>query len=96
MFERFVFPTEIEREGTRQLIIVNFPSAKLWYMQDETDFVMDMELDVEKVVFFRWAIQPMGAGVPVLFYCLHMSLETYDPPAWMSNEIRIINQKLLE
>jgi hypothetical protein len=39
-YERLIFATEIERAGTRQLLSDAFPLSKLWYVQDEIDFIM--------------------------------------------------------
>jgi hypothetical protein len=96
MFERFILPGEIERTGTRQLVHTNFTLAKLWDINDECDFIMDMELAIEKPIFFRWAASTVGPAGLVLYSCYNMSLELHNPPLWMIQEIRGLSYRLTD
>lgn len=90
MYERLIFTTEIERSATRQLIRDNFPSAIIVDMPDNLadDFILDVNIEVEKCIFFRWASSTQGPSRLVLYSCYYMSLDLFDPPAWMLVELR--------
>jgi len=87
-YERLIFATEIERAGTRQLLSDAFPLSKLWYVQDEIDFIMEWEVDIQKISFFNmWLLPP----VPLHFFlhsCFNLSLALHDPPLWIIHELR--------
>lgn len=90
MYERLIFATEVERAATRQLIHDNFPSAICVDMPDNLaeDFLLDVNIEVEKCIFFRWASATLGPSRLVLYSCYNMSIELFDPPAWMVVELR--------
>jgi hypothetical protein len=96
MYERFILPGEVERNGTRQLVQTNFAIARLWDVHDECDFIMDMELALDKTVFFRWAASTVGPAGLVLYSCYNMSLELHEPPLWMVHEIRCLAYRLTD
>ena len=83
MYERLIFPTRIEKDGTKQLILTNFPHARIWTVPDYnlSVYVEDMELDIEKEYFFEWAVQTY----PVLFFCFYLSMELMENPPWIQN-----------
>lgn len=90
MYERFILTTDLEREATKHLVRVNFPAAELAYVlePEDSDFMLDMNLPVDKVVFFRFAATTHGPARLLLYSCYHMSLELYNPPNWMAAELR--------
>jgi hypothetical protein len=92
MYERLIYPTKVEMEGTREILRHTFPLVKLWDVADPTDpFITDMELSLDEPCFFRWAIQPIrGAGHPIIFYCLNLSIHLLAPPPWMAAVLREI------
>jgi hypothetical protein len=89
MYERLIYPSKIEMEGTRQLLITNFPLVKLWDVSDPiASYVTDMELSITEPQFFRWALRDSGIGIPVIHYCLNLTVALYEPPAWMTAILR--------
>jgi hypothetical protein len=90
MYERLIFTTSLERDASRQLILINFPSAFVMYVPDTeaNDFILDVSIPVEKCIFFRWAIATLGPGSALIYSCYTMSLELHDPPSWMIVELR--------
>jgi len=94
MRERFLFVTEIERAATREMLSDNFPLAKLWYVHDDTDFVMDTDFPCSEEVFFRYAAQAPGPSGVLIYSCLYLSLLMLNPPAWMAAELRKLQFRL--
>lgn len=90
MNERLIFATPVERAGTCELILCNFPIARFTHIPDEEDFISDMELAVNAPVFFRWAATTVGPARLVLFSCFNLSLALHEPPSWMAHEIRTL------
>ena len=90
MYERLIFASEIERQATRMLIRDVFPHAIMIDLPDGicSDYIFDLNLDIEKCVFFRWAIGTQPDGCVPLYFCYGMSMELFDPPPWMANELR--------
>ena len=90
MYERLIFATPLERDASRQLIHDNFPSAFIMYVPDTEadDFILDVNIPVDKCIFFRWAIATLGPGSALIYSCYTMSLELHDPPLWMIGELR--------
>lgn len=86
MYDRLLFPSKIEQEGTKEIIHDNFPAVYLLDIVDDVDpFVTDLKLEVPKETFFEWAYLTPGAASPILFYCLYLSVELLEPPVWMAN-----------
>jgi hypothetical protein len=94
MHERFIFVSEIERAATRQILSDNFPLGKLWYVPDETDFIMDAEFPCSQETFFRYAILAPGPSGRLAFSCLYLSLLMHEPPLWMAQELRKLTHQL--
>ena len=88
MYERLIFATELERAATRQLIQQAFPSANLIDLSDADDYILELSVDVEKCIFFRWACATPGPTKLLLYSCFNMSMELFDPPPWMLVELR--------
>ncbi len=90
MYERLIFATELERAATRQLIRGIFPLAVCIDVPDNIaeDFLLDVNIEVEKCIFFRWASATQGPSCLILYSCYNMSIELFDPPPWMIVEIR--------
>jgi hypothetical protein len=87
-YERLIFATEIERAGTRQLLSDAFPLSKLWYVQDEIDFIMEWEVDIPKDIFFQYVATTAGPAALLLHSCFNLSLALHDPPLWIIHELR--------
>ena len=88
MYERFIFATEIERAGTRELLSDAFPLSKLWYVHDDIDFLMDMEVSIPQEIFFQYVATTPGPARLLLHSCYHLSLALHDPPLWLIHELR--------
>jgi hypothetical protein len=86
MRERLIFTSLEDQKKTSELIVKTFPSATVWELpQPSADlFTCEMEVDVDKEVFFEWAVVPNGDVHPI-FSCLYLSLEMIDMPSWMRN-----------
>ena len=94
MRERFIFVNEIERAATREMLADNFPLAKLWFVPDDTDFIMDTEFPCSEETFFRYAVQAPGPSGLLIFSCLYLSLMMHQPPLWMVQELRKLSHRL--
>ena len=94
MYERFIFVTELERAATRETLSENFPLGKLWYVPDDTDFVMDAEFSCTQQTFFRYAAQAPGPATWLIHSCLNLSLMMHQPPLWMVEELRKLSLRL--
>jgi hypothetical protein len=94
MRERFIFVSEVERSATREMLADNFPLAKLWFVADDTDFIMDAEFPCSEETFFRYAILAPGPLGRLAFSCLHLSLMMHDQPLWMIQELRKLTHML--
>ena len=94
MYERLIFVTELERAATRETLSDNFPLGKLWYVQDDTDFLLDDEFSCTQQTFFRYAVQTPGPAVWLISSCLNLSLMMHQPPLWMAEELRKLNLRL--
>jgi len=88
MYERFIFATEIERGGTRQLIGDAWPLAKVWDVYDEDDYVLDAEIPCSQETFFRYAATTPGPARLLIHSCYYLSLLLHEPPLWMVQEMR--------
>lgn len=90
MYERLIFATSLERDATRQLIQDNFPAATLIDAPDVEgdDFLLDVNIAIEKEVFFRWVSTTLGPCRLLLYSCYHLSMDLFDPPTWMVAELR--------
>ena len=97
MRERFIFTSDIERKAAKEFIQDNFPLARLVCATDalDTDFLLDMDLPIERVIFFRWAAVTHGPARLLLYSCYYLSLDLYDPPSWMTVELRRLQQRRL-
>ena len=100
MYELFVFPTEIEHAGTKQLVRHNFPLADLCDVidPDSEDIFMDFHSEVTPGIFLKWAIETVPeCGLYVVHYCYNMSIALTEipMPRWLVNELRV-NPKLLD
>jgi hypothetical protein len=94
MYELFVFPTEIEHQGTRQLIRHNFPLAELCDVfdpNDPEDIFMDFYYDIERGLFLRWAMETTEGGNRVVHYCYNLSLALTETPMprWLVSVLRV-------
>jgi hypothetical protein len=96
MYERFIFASEIERSGTRQMLSESFPLAKIWNVHDEleTDFLMDMEAPCSQETFFRYVVQTPGPARLLIYSCYNLSLLLHEPPLWMIQELRRLSFQL--
>lgn len=94
MRERFIFVSEIERAATREALSNEFPLGKLWYVADDTDFIMDADFPCSEETFFRYAIQAPGPLGRLAFSGLNFSLMLHQPPLWMIQELRRITHML--
>lgn len=90
MYERFLFASEVERAGTREVLSASFPLGKLWYVADQfdTDFIMDAEFPCSNESFFQYAIQTPGPARLLIYSCYNLSLALHEPPLWMIQELR--------
>jgi hypothetical protein len=93
MYELFVFPTEIEHQGTRQLVRHNFPLAELCDVVDPRspdDILMDFHYDMERGLFLRWAMNTTEGGNRVMHYCYNLSIALTEipMPKWLISELR--------
>ncbi|GEM_PF-7079678 len=90
MHEIFLFPTEIEHQGTRELVHCNFPLASLRDVVGP-DICMDFWSLVAPEIFLKWAVDTVSeCGLPVATYCYRLSLAlTEQPmPRWLVRELR--------
>ena len=94
MHERFIFVSEVERSATREMLSDNFPLGKLWYVPDETDYIMEAEFPCSQETFFRYAMLAPGPSGRLVFSCLNLSLLMHEPPLWMMQELHKINHQL--
>ena len=94
MRERFIFVSEVERTATREALSSTFPLGKLWYVPDDTDFIMDTEFPCSEETFFRYAVQAPGPAGLLVFSCLHLTLLMLDPPSWMTAELTALHRRL--
>lgn len=90
MYELFVFPTEIEHQGTRELVRHNFPLAEVSDVTDTDDILMDFHYDIERGLFLRWALETTDGGNRVVHYCYNLSMALTDipMPKWLVSELR--------
>jgi len=93
MYELFVFPTEVEHQGTRQLVRHNFPMAELCDVVDPTnpdDILMDFHYDVSLGLFLRWAVDTTDGGNRVVHYCYNLSMALLEipMPKWLVRELK--------
>jgi hypothetical protein len=88
MYERFIFATAIERAATKEILSEAFPMGKLWYVSDDIDFLMDMEVPCTQETFFRYAVQTPGPARLLLYSCYNLSMLLHEPPLWMIQELR--------
>ena len=93
MYELFVFPTEVEHQGTRQLVRHNFPLAELCDVVDPTnpdDFLMDFRYDIQLGLFLRWAVNTTDGGNRVVHYCYNLSMALIENPMpkWLVHELK--------
>jgi hypothetical protein len=94
MHERFIFATEIERAAARESLSSNFPLGKLWYVPDDTDFIMEAEFPCSLQTFFRYAIVAPGPAHLLIYSCFHLSMMMFEPPLWMIGELQKANHRL--
>jgi hypothetical protein len=94
MRERLIFVSEVERTATREALSVKYPLGKLWYVPDDTDFIMDTEFPCTEETFFRYAVEAPGPAGLLIFSCLHLSLMMLDPPPWMLIELASLHRRL--
>jgi hypothetical protein len=94
MRERLIFVSEVERTATREALSLTFPLGKLWYVPDDTDFIMDTEFPCAEETFFRYAVQAPGPAGRLIFSCLYLSLMMLDPPKWMAVELIALQRRL--
>jgi hypothetical protein len=94
MYERLIFATEIERASTRQLLGDAFPLSKLWYVADDTDFLMDMEVNISEETFFRYMATTLGPARLLLYSCFNLSMAMHDPPIWLVHALRHVCYQL--
>lgn len=93
MRELFVFPTEIEHQGTCQLVTASFPQAELCDVklaEAEEDILVALKIvAVRPATFIHWAIQTQESGLRVVSYCYNLTLAlTANPmPRWLVKEI---------
>ena len=90
MYELFLFPTEIEHQGTRELVRHNFPLAELCDVVDPPHICMDFHHAVIPGIFLKWAIETDNeCGLPVVTYCYNLSMAlTENPmPRWLVREL---------
>jgi hypothetical protein len=82
MYELFVFPTEVEHQGTKQLVHCDFPLAELSDMPDpaDLDIFMGFRLDIERGLFIRWALDTTLGGNRVVHYCYNLSIALTEIP----------------
>jgi len=90
LYELFMFPTEIEHQGTRELVRHNFPLAELCDVVDPPHICMDFHLDIQRGLFLRWALETTDGGNRVVHYCYNLSMALTDIPMphWLVNELR--------
>jgi hypothetical protein len=94
MRERLIFETETERAEVRKSLSFTFPLGKLWYVADDTDFIMDVEFPCSEETFFRYAVQAPGPAGRLVSSCLYLSLMILDPPSWMTAELTALQRRL--
>lgn len=90
MHELFLFPTEIEHQGTRELVHCTFPLAELCDVTGP-DICMDFYSTVAPGIFLEWAIETDNeCGLPVVTYCYSLSLALIEQPMprWLVHELR--------
>ena len=91
MYELFLFPTEIEHQGTRQLVRHNFPLAELCDLVDPPHICMDFHSEIAPGLFLRWAVETVHeCGLPVVTYCYNLSIALIERPMprWLVRELR--------
>jgi hypothetical protein len=94
MYEKLIFPTTTEQAATRQLIVDNWPLAKLTYIHDTDEmhdpeyYMLDVEiLNINPQLFFKWCYTSR-----VIIYCYQMSLQMMDPPFWMREVLKELHE----
>lgn len=93
--ERLIFVSDLERLASRQLIFNNFPLACFSMIDDPPDFCLDIEIPVDRAIFFRWAITTIGPARLLVYSCFELSLSLCDPPPWIALEIQRYQSRLL-
>lgn len=88
--EFLVFPTEVEHQGTCQLVRDNFPQAELCDVEQESEDILTA-LKIESLrpaPFIRFAFQEHG-GLHIVSYCYILGLALTDTPMprWLVREI---------
>lgn len=86
MFERLIFPSQVEQEACRQLLEENWPGIRLQNFVDGENFCLEMHLNIDEPIFFRWAYTVSeNPGTRILTYCYRYTLQMLgdNPPAWM-------------
>jgi hypothetical protein len=95
MVERLIFLDAVELEATCELLTDNWPMIGIYRLGDlEGTPTLEIRLDAPIKIFFKWAYTCQNGEV--LLHCFNLSLELFDPPAYMLEAIREIRaQKLL-
>jgi hypothetical protein len=96
MDELLIFGSRSERICTFELLRDAFPLAILNFFHDSEadDYIISMKLAVEPQVFFKWAATTVGPAGPILYTCLNLSLDLFDPPYWMQMELYKLRMRL--
>jgi hypothetical protein len=94
MRERFIFVSDVERAAIREVLSGHFPNGKIWYVADDTDFIMETEFPCSEEAFFRYAVQAPGPAGRLISSCLHLTLMMLDPPPWMVAELAALQRRL--
>jgi hypothetical protein len=86
--ERLIFFNLIKQEATLELLRDKWSTKLLIYPIGyvEDVLVIQIHLDAPVVAFFKWAYS-IQAG-QVLLHCYNLSLELFDPPAYMREALR--------
>jgi len=87
VIERLIFVTLIEQEVTRQLLEDNFATMIIANVGNETEFALEIVIDFDPKLFFKWAYTNH-----VLAFCFNMSMDLYDPPAYMQEALRELQE----
>jgi len=92
MRELLVFPTEIEHQGTRQLVHDSFPQAELCDVKLEADEDIITALKIvplRPATFIHWAFEQTQSGLHVVRYCYNLSIALTERPMprWLVREI---------
>lgn len=97
MQERLIFPNSVEKLTTLAAIQKQFNAVEFSLVPAMADdiFVIDVTIPVDKEIFFEWAIQHREDVMPILVYCLTLSLEVVEERGWAVNAIQRVTQRLL-